>query len=351
MKKLIILSLVLLLNSCTTTPESKDREVYYVQIEDAYLPVYTLGTKTNTEKIILFVHGGPGLSSVFYSHMPFFQELAKEYKIFFWDQRGAGGSRGHSDKSSMSIPQFVKDMDVVYNSIKAKYPNAKIYVMGHSYGGMVGGAYVTQYNDKVEASLFIEPAFNVGQINGIASELMLSNITEYLKTPLDKKEKKYWTEAKLFYENHKKINARIYVTHAGYVSAWDKAHGRNEMGEYTKSYLGDFMIDNILEDLSVLIQLQQVLIQLEDNGEDDRNLSTDPVFGLTKITRPLFLVTSEQDFMVPPVTSIDGYNHLNGGVPNPKSEHISYPNASHDPFVQPVKDDLFDKVTNFMHNN
>jgi pimeloyl-ACP methyl ester carboxylesterase len=351
MKKLIILSLVLLLNYCSTTPESKDREVYYVQIGDAYLPVYTLGTTPNPEKVILFVHGGPGLSSIFYSHIPFFQKLAKEYKMFFWDQRGAGGSRGRSDKSSMTIKQFVKDMDVVYDSIKAKLPNAKIYVMGHSYGGMVGGAYVTQYNDKVEASLFIEPAFNVGQINQIASELMLNNITEYLKKPLDKKEEKYWTDAKIFYEDHKKINARVYLTHSRYVSAWDKVHGRTEMGEFMKSYLGELMVDNILEDLSVFIQLQQVLVQLEDNGEDDRNLSTDPVFGLTKITRPMLLVTSQEDFMVPPVTSIDGYNHLNGGVPNPKSEHVSFANASHDPFVQPVKNDLFDKVTNFMHNN
>lgn len=350
MKKLILLSLVLLLNSCSISPDLRDRAVYYVQIGDAYLPVYTLGS-TNTEKVILFVHGGPGLSAVFYYYIPFFQKLAKEYKIFFWDQRGAGGSRGHSDKSSMAINQFVKDMDVVYDSIKAKLPNTKIYVMGHSYGGMVGGAYVTQYNDKVEASVFIEPAFNPGQINQIASGLMLSNITEYLKTPLDKKDKKYWTDAKLFYENNKKINAHIYVTHAKYIDAWDKAHGRNEMDSFMKTYFGELMVDNILEDLSVIAQLQQVLIQLEDNGEDTRNLSTDPVFGLTKITRPMLLVTSEQDFMVPPVTSINGYNHLNGGIPNPKSEHVSFPNASHNPFLQPAKEELFDKVTNFIYNN
>ncbi len=350
MKKLMLLSLVLALNFCSLSSDSKEREVYYVRIGDAYLPVYTLGM-ADTEKVILFVHGGPGLSSVFYTHMPFFQKLSKEYTIFFWDQRGAGGSRGHSDKSSITINQFVKDMDVVYNSIKAKLPNTKIYVMGHSYGGMVGGAYVTQYNDKVEASMFIEPAFNVQQINQIASDLMLNNIIEYLTKPLDKKEEKYWREAKLFYENHKKINAHIYITHAKYVDAWDKAHGRGQMSEYLKSHFWDLMVDNILEDLSVLIQLQEVLIQLEDNGENERNLSTDPVFGLTKITRPMLLVTSEQDYMVPPQTSIDGYNHLNGGVPNPKSEHISYPNASHNPFLQPAKDDLFDKVTNFMHNN
>ena len=349
MKKLILLSFVLLLNYCSLSPELKDRKLYYVQIGDAYLPVYSIGA--DTEKVILFVHGGPGLSSVFYYHMPFFQELAKNYKMFFWDQRGAGGSRGHSDKKSITINQFVKDMDVVYNSIKAKQPNAKIYVMGHSYGGMVGGAYVSKHNNKVEASMFIEPAFNPGQINQIASGLMLNNITGYLTTPLDKKDKKYWTEAKLFYENNNKISAKTYITHAKYVDSWDKAHGLGQMSEYTKSHFGDFMVDNILEDLSVFIQLQQVLVQLEDNGEDDRNLSTDPVFGLTKITRPMLLVTSEEDFMVPPVTSIDGYNHLNGGVPNPKSEHVSFANASHDPFVQPVKNDLFDKVTNFMHNN
>ena len=350
MKKLILLLLVLLLNSCAVSPDSKEREVYYVQIGKAYLPVYTLGT-ANTEKVILFVHGGPGLSSVFYTHMPFFQKLAKEYTMFFWDQRGAGGSRGHSDPSSITINQFVKDMDIVYDSIKAKLPNAKIYVMGHSYGGMVGGAYVSKYNDKVVASIFIEPAFNVGQINQIAPTLMLENATQYLTRSLDKKEKKYWTEAKLFYEKNKKISAKTYVDHARYVSAWDKAHGRDQMGEYTKSHFWDFMADNILEDLSVLIQLQQVLFQLEDNGEDDRNLSTDSVFGLANITRPMLLVTSEEDFMVPPVTSIDGYEKLNGGTENPKSDHISLPNASHDPFVQPVKDDLFDKVTNFMYNN
>ena len=70
MKKLIILSLVLLLNSCSTTPESKDREVCYVQIGDAYLPVYTLGTTPNPEKVILLDRDCPPYFTLIY---PFFK--------------------------------------------------------------------------------------------------------------------------------------------------------------------------------------------------------------------------------------------------------------------------------------
>ena len=349
MKIFMMLTLFLLLSFCSISPDLNKRETYYVKVNNAYLPVYTLGS--NTEKVILFVHGGPGLSSVFYYYIPFFQKLAKKHKIFFWDQRGAGGTRGFSSDDEMTINQFVHDIDVVYNSIKLMIPNTKIYVMGHSYGGMVGGSYVTQYDDKVEASIFIEPAFNVKQINEIASELMLNNIIEHLDQKLSPKEEKYWNIAKIFYTQNKYLSSKNYLQHSKYTSDWDKVQGLNRMCDYIRGEILNLISDSVLENLSVLMQMEKVLMKLEKNGENNRNLSTDSIFGLSKITKPVLLVTSELDYLVPPSTSIDGYNRMNGGIPNRKSVHLSYKDASHAPFLQSVKHDLFDKIIDFIHNN
>lgn len=347
MKKTILL--VLLLSMCSITPQEKSRKTYFVESADASIPVFYLGP--DTKKIILFVHGGPALSSVYYYYMAFFQRLAQHYKIFFWDQRGSGGSRGAITKESITIPQFVEDMDVVYTSIKVLYPNSDIYVMGHSYGGLVGGAYSSFYNDKVAASIFVSPAFNIEEINKMISSIMIDCIGQILTMSLTTKNKKYWEDAKSFYQKNPLIGASTYIQHSKYVSAIGAIKGLGHMFSYIKENADNFFADGILEDFNVFTHMSQILKALEANGEEQRDLSTDPDFGLAKITHPVFMSTAELDLMVPASTSIDGYNHLNGGVPNPASERISYAFASHNAFLQSVQDDLFDKITNFIYNN
>lgn len=344
MKKLLFPLIILLALSCAITPQEGSRETHYLRIDDAYLPVYSIGP--DTEKILLFVHGGPGLTSVAYFYMPFFQQLGEKYKIYFWDQRGASGSRGNIGKETITIPQFVEDMDAVYDFIKYQHPTGKVYLLGHSYGGMVGGAYASKYNDKIGGAIFISPAFNVGQINETASGVMLTAIDKILAQPILESQKHYWNRAKAFYTKHKTLTASLFIDHTKYASARDNILGLGQMTSYFASRLGAILSDPIMEGTSPISQIDVVLKSLEKNGEADRNLSTDTTFPLSKITKPVFVITGDDDLMVPPATSIDGFDHL--GTPADKKFLIEYKYTSHNAFLQPVKGNLLDKIVEFV---
>ncbi|MGL4366898.1 MAG: alpha/beta fold hydrolase [Brevinemataceae bacterium] len=327
-----------------------DRKAYYVLSDGARIPVYENGL--NTEKIILFTHGGPGFSGVIYYHMPFFKKLAQSYKVIFWDQRGSGGSRGHIDKSSITLPQFVKDMDVVYQSIQVRYPKSKIYIMGHSFGGLIGGAFVSRFNNKVPASIFVAPAFNVEQMTKTISPLMINWIQDYLNSPnINEQMRSFWTAQLNFYQQNPILGVDQFNRHLSNTSAVDMVDGNTEPIDYVKeAVFKDFVSDNILDSLDFFQQSFRVLTALGDNGEGSRNLSTDVQYGLAGITTPMLLFTGGSDFVVPKETSIDGYNKLNNGTPNPKSQQICFVKAPHQPFFR-FESEMLQAIDLFLQKN
>ncbi|MGL4677529.1 MAG: alpha/beta fold hydrolase [Brevinema sp.] len=308
-------------------------------------------TGPDSKKIILFTHGGPGLSGIFYFYIPFMQKLAQKYKVVYWDQRGAGGSRGHITKNSITIPQFVKDMDTVYTYIKKLYPDSDIYVMGHSYGGMVGGAYTSKFHNKVKASIFVSPAFNVKSATKDMSTLMLQFINILQDYNLSEKCQKQWKEAKQFYESNPKISASNFIEHLKWATLRDAILGLSEESEFEKNIIPILIQDNVIENLNFIQERNQILQALAENNENDRELSTDPEFNLKYITHPVFVAVGTLDIIISPQTSIDGYHSLNNGIANPSSVLYYMTNTTHFAFAQPIKEQLLERILLFINQN
>ena len=88
--------------------------------------------------LILFLHGGPGMAQL--GFMPHYQKLLEEHFIVVnWDQRGAGFSFSNNiPQESMNIQQFIDDTIEVTNYLRKKYQKEKIYLVGHSWGSLLG---------------------------------------------------------------------------------------------------------------------------------------------------------------------------------------------------------------------
>ncbi|XMB85369.1 alpha/beta hydrolase [Mycoplasmatota bacterium WC44] len=88
--------------------------------------------------LILFLHGGPGMAQI--GFMPHYQKILEEHFIVVnWDQRGAGLSFSDNiPKESMNTQQFIYDTIEVTNYLRKKYKKERIYLIGHSWGSLLG---------------------------------------------------------------------------------------------------------------------------------------------------------------------------------------------------------------------
>ncbi|WP_216830600.1 alpha/beta hydrolase [Alkalihalobacterium elongatum] len=107
--------------------------------------------------IILFLHGGPGNAQIGWA--PKFQSyLEKNFVVVNWDQRGSGLSYFEGiPEETMNINQFIQDAYELTMYLLNKFNKNKIFVVGHSWGTIIGMSLIQKYPELFHAY------FGVGQ--------------------------------------------------------------------------------------------------------------------------------------------------------------------------------------------
>jgi pimeloyl-ACP methyl ester carboxylesterase len=91
--------------------------------------------------IILFIHGGPGIAFI-----PLAGAYQGPWENYFtvvqWDQRGAGKTYTSNDENlqrrTMNVAQMEQDTVAVVNYLRSRFHRQKIFVIGHSWGSILG---------------------------------------------------------------------------------------------------------------------------------------------------------------------------------------------------------------------
>jgi len=120
----------------------------HIHIGTTFLHGETFGKDTNN--VVIILHGGPGMD---YRYLLPFQELANDYFIVFYDQRGTGLSP-RVGAAEISLEQMRSDL----NQIVLNYAGShKVNLIGHSWGALLASAYANAYPDKVNSIVLAEP--------------------------------------------------------------------------------------------------------------------------------------------------------------------------------------------------
>ncbi len=172
MKKLIFLGLYLLL-SCKEEMYYQG-DFFFLVNKEASMPVSVRGN-TASGIFILFLHGGPGGTALQKIGLPAFNNLETSYATVFWDQRSSGSSQGNSPTSLLTLDQFVEDLDKLIDLIRYKYNNPRIFLMGHSWGGCLGTAYLSNASGQAKIKGWIE-------VDGAHNNPMADNQSLYWMT-------------------------------------------------------------------------------------------------------------------------------------------------------------------------
>ena len=116
--------------------------------------------------VLLFVHGGPGVvnrHSILSAH----RDLLDSFTIATWDQRGTGGSYRGVKTDTLTIAQLVEDAREVVEYLCREFRKEKIFVIGGSWGSLLGIRLAYAYPEHVAAFV------GFGQfVNGEKNELI-----------------------------------------------------------------------------------------------------------------------------------------------------------------------------------
>ena len=116
--------------ACTKSDQPVSDDLH-LRHKGADMPIWVRGNP-DSQKIVLYVHGGPGDCAMCYRY--YLQKLEQDFMVAYWDQRIAGASSGTAQPETLTYEQFGEDMELVINLLRQEYPNAQIYLLAHSFG-------------------------------------------------------------------------------------------------------------------------------------------------------------------------------------------------------------------------
>jgi pimeloyl-ACP methyl ester carboxylesterase len=162
----LIIPLILTAASCGKFDFNRSANTddqFHIENGNYLIPVWVRGN-TASGTIIVFVQGGPVVNSLDFAKIDYAgwtNTLESDYAVAYYDQRGTGNHQGNFTSEDISMDAYLSDLHLVTEFLHKAY-DARIVVMGHSFGGYLVYRYIHKYRDAVNAEQFIS-------VNGPAS--------------------------------------------------------------------------------------------------------------------------------------------------------------------------------------
>jgi|SRR6056297_87240 len=122
--------------------------------------IVTRGQNINNP-IILLLSGGPGGTEMG-RFLKFNKKLEEKFIVVNWEQRGCGKSYpAINNKDDMVLNQYVSDINELVNYLKEKYNKEKVYLLGHSWGTIIGTMAVQKYPEQFHAYIGAAQMVNI----------------------------------------------------------------------------------------------------------------------------------------------------------------------------------------------
>ena len=138
----------------------------------------TIRSENNSNPILLYLHGGPGMG-----YIPFGSDfnsiIEKHFVVVHWDQRGAGKScDSGTPNSTLNIEQYLMDTFELVNYLRKRFNQQKIYLVGHSWGSILGVKMAQRYPELFHAYVGIGQVVDMNRGETISYQFVLDKATK-----------------------------------------------------------------------------------------------------------------------------------------------------------------------------
>lgn len=105
--------------------------------------------------VCIFVHGGPGAWSESFEKLGG-NTLEDKLTMCYYDQRGCGKSASAKD-NNYSLDRMVEDIE----DIRKNLNTSKVFIMGHSFGGILATEYARKYPQHVQGLILLNATLDI----------------------------------------------------------------------------------------------------------------------------------------------------------------------------------------------
>ena len=284
---------------------------------------------TNTENpVLLFLHGGPG-GSALPKLRHYHQDLEEHFTLVNWDQRGAGKSYSSQiPEDSFTIDQFVSDTHQLTLQLMERFETEKIYLMGHSWGTVIGMKAVYQRPELYHAY------FGTAQVVNPARGESISY---------------YYTLESAYADNNKKAVEELRTAGPAQYEIDDTFWDKLLVQRKWLSYYGGAVYNNknLFPDSLNLFAPEYSLMDffnLKRGNQSsvhhlwDELLTVNLTEQVPEVEVPVYFLTGRHDYIVP-FELVEEYYHL---LKAPSKELIWFENSAHSPIFEEIE--LFQQI-------
>lgn len=150
-----------------------------------------------TKPVLLYLHGGPG-ESVMTIADTFTTKLQQEFVVVQWDQRGSGKTaEANASGAPFSLTTMKMDTYELTQYLLKRFKQKKLYLVGHSFGTVLGFYMADKYPQLLNAYIAISPTINTME----SEELNLQKIKSKAKETNNEQALQELATVKIPYEN------------------------------------------------------------------------------------------------------------------------------------------------------
>ncbi|MBN8547496.1 MAG: alpha/beta hydrolase [Ignavibacteria bacterium] len=157
--------------------ENRIHEKIFINIGNTRQGMFIVGENINNP-VLLFLHGGPGMPT-FFLEKQYPTGLAQHFTVCYWEQTGGGFSFSPEiSPEEMSVERIVNDAIEVTKYLRQRFGKEKIYLMGHSWGSLIGILTSARAPHLFEAYIGVAQITNQSESEKLAFKYMLDKYTE-----------------------------------------------------------------------------------------------------------------------------------------------------------------------------
>lgn len=297
-------------------PWMTEGDYYYVRRNGAELPVWVRGN-IDSGVFIVTLHGGPGHAGHEFVTSKGFPMLEDDYAVVYWDQRASGMSQGNPSPDTFTVDEFVADTDAVVSVVREIYGFDEFFLLGHSWGGDLGIAYMVDGEQRDLVAGFI-PYAGAHEEVFAAQESRTWVMQRIDETIADDIDADYWREVQEIYEAHPVIQPSTpwHYLYAGALGAYYYDESTYEPPNKVELAFNSPFSMSYFQNMSRSLRLSQAL--LDDFDYRDR---------MHEITTPSLVLGGERDGVV--TVSVTEELHALLGTPETDKSLVIFPGVAH----------------------